>query len=577
MKKYKNFKLIFKYIKNCKLKLAIYIFITIIVLLPPLISAYLWGKGLESLLLLDRASFVKYLIIWILTAIGSYAIGSYLIDRMFISIETEFIKNISIDLYKKVLCLPAIAFEEIGVGEYVNRIQNDTDCIMMTLNKLIRLLSKMIVLTIAMVICFKISYLLGLELIVFGLITWLLVHHYFPKIKSEQEKLKKESDQYTKKVTENITGIREIKALNMKNNVLKDTSVNITSLFKYSKNIRVYESKFYALSNLVYFILEFLILYTAGLFFINGQIVYAMFTLVQNYIWRVDEVVSSFSDFGVNLNKLTVSINRIEEILNNKKYKDEKFGKKEISNIKGTIEFKNVFFKYKDDEEYTLNGLSLKIKPNSKTAIVGKSGNGKSTIFNLLLRYFDSSKGSVLIDGINIQDLTEKSLRKSISIIRQSPFIFNATLFDNFKFIKEDVTLEEVRDVCSKAYLDDYIMSLPKQYDTLIGEGGVNLSGGQKQRLAIARTLLLNTKIILFDEATSALDNESQEYIMKTIDELSKNHTIVIVAHRLTTIESADVINIIDKGKLVDSGSHEYLMNNSEIYKTLYDKESSNS
>ena len=146
---------------------------------------------------------------------------------------------------------------------------------------------------------------------------------------------------------------------------------------------------------------------------------------------------------------------------------------------------------------------------------------------------------------------------------------------ENFRLVKKDVTLEEVREVCKKSYIDEYIMSLPKQYETIIGEGGVNLSGGQKQRLAIARTLLINTKIILFDEATSALDNESQEYIKQTIDNLILDHTIVIVAHRLSTIMDADVIHVIDKGKLVASGTHKELLENSNIYRSLYTTESS--
>ncbi|MBR3146393.1 MAG: ATP-binding cassette domain-containing protein, partial [Bacilli bacterium] len=219
----------------------------------------------------------------------------------------------------------------------------------------------------------------------------------------------------------------------------------------------------------------------------------------------------------------------------------------------------------------------MKIPPHKKIAVVGRSGNGKSTIFNLLLRYFDCNSGSITIDGINIKDLTEKSLRENISIIRQSPFLFNLSIIDNFKLVKDDVTLDEIREVCKRAYIDDYIMSLPKGYETIIGEGGINLSGGQKQRLAIARTLLLNTKIILFDEATSALDNESQEYIKKTIDELVKDHTVVIVAHRLSTIVDADKINIIEKGMLVDSGTHEELLKKSKVYQGLYSKENSNS
>ena len=152
--------------------------------------------------------------------------------------------------------------------------------------------------------------------------------------------------------------------------------------------------------------------------------------------------------------------------------------------------------------------------------------------------------------------MSEDSLRKNISIIRQTPYLFNTTIFDNFKIVKEDVTLEEIRNVCKKAYIDQYIISLPNGYDTLIGEGGVNLSGGQKQRIAIARTLLKDTKVILFDEATSALDNQSQEYIKKTIDDLVKTHTIIIVAHRLSTIMDADQIYVIDDGKLVASGTH---------------------
>ena len=258
-------------------------------------------------------------------------------------------------------------------------------------------------------------------------------------------------------------------------------------------------------------------------------------------------------------------------------YADEKFGNKELHNIKGKIEFQNVKFHYRENEEDTLKGLSLTFLPHKKLAVVGRSGNGKSTIFNLLLRYFDVSEGKILIDGIPIEELSEQSLRESISIIRQSPFLFNLSILDNFRLVKEDVTLDSVRQVCKDAYIDDYIMSLPDGYDTIIGEGGINLSGGQKQRIAIARTLLLETKIILFDEATSALDNESQEYIKKTIDELVKTHTVIIVAHRLSTIVDADIIHVIDKGRLAGKGTHEELLNNNQVYRSLYLTENANS
>ena len=189
------------------------------------------------------------------------------------------------------------------------------------------------------------------------------------------------------------------------------------------------------------------------------------------------------------------------------------------------------------------------------------------------MRYFDTNKGKITVNDIDIKDLTEESLRNNLSIIRQNPYIFNQSIIDNFRMVQDDVTLDEVRKVCKKAYIDDYIMSLPKKYNTIIGEGGVNLSGGQKQRLAIARTLLKNTKVILFDEATSALDNESQEYIKRTIDDLVIDHTIVIVAHRLSTIMDADKIFLIDNGQVIASGNHDKLIKSSKLYKRLYNPE----
>ncbi len=576
MKKLKNFKLILDYLKDDKFKMFLYVFLVLCTYIPALFSAYFWGKALEELLLKNINGFVLYLGMWISIFILCFTIIQFFKDRLYNYLEIKFTKNVILDLYKKIDKLPAIAFEEIGVGEYINRLNSDTDRVMSLLSSLIKLICKSLVVVFVVVICFYISFTLGIEIIVFALVMGCISWYFFPKIKKTQESIKKESDIVVKKATENITGIREIKALGIKHNIEKDIKNIVTELFKHEKDIRSYEVLYYALNNLTYFILEVVILYTAGKFFIEGKIIYAIFSVVQTFIWRIDDVVESMSDFGVNFNKISVSLKRIDEILNNRLYEDEKFGNKELKKTKGYVEFKNVKFKYREDEKYTLSGLNLKIEPNKKVAIVGRSGNGKSTIFNLLLRYFDTSEGEVLIDDINIKDLTEKSLRKNISIIRQTPFLFNLSIFDNFKYVKENVTLEEVREVCKKAYIDDYIMSLPNKYDTIIGEGGVNLSGGQKQRIAIARTLLLNTKIILFDEATSALDNESQEYIKKTIDSLVKDHTIIIVAHRLSTIVDADVINIIDHGKLAASGTHNDLLKNSSIYRNLYKNESSN-
>ncbi len=577
MKKFNSFNILWHYLKDDKLKIFIYIILVICTYMPTLLTAYFEGRALELLITKDLTGFTTFLSLWIGIYIIAYSFLQIPRDSIYNYLEIKFMKNVSRDLYKKIDKLPAIVFEDIGVGEFINRLYTDPDRVMELLAKLIKLVCKSLVIIVVVILAFKISIILGLEIIIFGTIMGFISYKFFPKIKTTQENIKKESDNYVKVATENITGIREIKALGIKKNIERNIFSNLDKMFDNTKKIRKYEVIYYNLNNLVYYILQFIILFTTGYFFIKGEVSYSIFIMIENYIWRIDEVVESISDFGVNYNKVTVSLKRIDEIINNKISQDEVFGNKVLDNTKGVIEFRNVKFKYREDEDYTLNGLNLKIEPNKKTAIVGRSGNGKSTIFNLLLRYFDATKGVITIDGINIKDLTEESLRENISVIRQSPFLFNLSIMDNFRLIRDNVSLDEVREVCKRAYIDDYIISLPKGYDTIIGEGGINLSGGQKQRIAIARTLLINTKIILFDEATSALDNESQEYIKKTIDELVNDHTVIIVAHRLSTIIDADVINVIDKGELEASGSHNELLKKSLVYKDLYNTESSNS
>ena len=573
MKKAKSFSVLFHYLKEDKFKIIAYVFLVFSTYLPTLVAAYFWGRAIEQLLVKDIYGFVLYFGSWELIHVICFSILLIPRDKLYNYLEIKFMNNVSKDLYRKIDNLPAIAFEDIGVGEFINRLSSDTDRVMSLLNNLIRLVCKAFVVIVVLMLSFYISWILGLEILIFGLVMGIISYKFFPKIKKTQESVKKETDEYVKTATENFTGIREIKSLGIKKNTENLIFDRLKKLFSHEKKIRNYELWYHSLNNLIYFVLQFLILFTAGVFFVQGKIVYALFSMLDMYIWRIDEVVESISDFGVNYNKVTVSLKRIDEIVNNKLYKDEQFGNNSIEECKGVIEFKSVKFKYREEEDYTLKGLDLKIEQNKKIAIVGRSGNGKSTIFNLLLRYFDSTEGQILIDGINIKDLTEESLRENISVIRQMPFLFNMSIMDNFKLVKSDVTLDEVKEVCKKAYIDKYIESLPNKYETIIGEGGVNLSGGQKQRIAIARTLLLNTKIILFDEATSALDNESQEYIKKTIDELVKDHTVVIVAHRLSTIVDADIIHVINKGKFVDSGTHKQLLKNSKVYQKLYASE----
>ena len=573
MKGLKNFKVLFRYFKNDKLLLSTYIIFTVLKFFESLVNAFVWANAFQALSEGNTGGFVKYLILWSSIIIIAWVIIQLPTSLIYNKLEKKFMENVSKDLYAKVTDLPAIAFEDIGVGEYINRMYTDPDRILELLQKLIKLTCRLVIAIIIVFLSFSVSIYVGLELVLLCIVMGVLSNIYYPKIKKTQEEIKKDSDNYIKVATQNISGIREIKALGIKANINNRMFDNIRNLFGKQKRIGVTEQVYYALNNFCYFVIQFAILLTLGFQVLGGSVALASFILIERYIWRIDDVVESLSEFGVSYNKVMVSLHRIDEILNNRLYEDEKFGSKTINSEKIEIEFKGVEFKYRDDEELILKGLNMKLEPNKKIAIVGRSGQGKSTLFNLLLRYFDCNKGSIKINGVNIKELTEDNLRDNISVIRQAPYLFNETIFENFRAVKEDVTLEEIREVCKKAYIDDYIMSLPEQYETLIGEGGINLSGGQKQRIAIARTLLKDTKVILFDEATSALDNTSQEYIKKTIDDLVKTHTIIIVAHRLSTIMDADLIYVVEDGKAEMSGTHEELMKKSKLYKTLYSPE----
>ena len=240
---------------------------------------------------------------------------------------------------------------------------------------------------------------------------------------------------------------------------------------------------------------------------------------------------------------------------------------------KGDIQFSNVSFKYENSNDKAINEINLKIDGGSMAAFVGHSGAGKSTIINLLPRFYDPQNGEIFIDGQNTQKVNLSSLRKSISLVSQDVILFDSSVRENIFYANSNATEKEFVDSCKFAAADEFVNELPQKYDTLIGENGLRLSGGQKQRLSIARAILKKSPIILLDEATSSLDSESEEIDQSALRNLTKNKTTLVIAHRLSTIHNADKIFVIKKGKLIDSGSHEELIKNCDYYKSLYEKQ----
>lgn len=576
MKNIKEFIPLWKLVKEDKCKFIIATLLIIISNFFSVVSGYLIGEATQYLTDTKYAMSILYLVIYVIfnsvEDVGLYNTGSCMLEL----IESKVSRKLGYFTYKKAINLPAYAYEKTSSGEVINRIVNDADTLSFAFSRLVALISSLTASLIVLVYIFINSWVLGIEIIIFVGILYLVINKYDPMLINVHKERKKMQDKFTSLVNESIRGIREIKTLGVKNNLMSNMKEIIKSIFDKSKEEVSIRKKYNALTFLLKIFLEGVVFITCAFLIYKGSITIGFFVTMTYYIYRFTNLIDNINNFSQTYQKLIVSLQRVNEILENRLYEDEIFGNEKINKVKGLIEFKNVSFSY-PDEDNIINDFNIKLEPNKKIAIVGKSGQGKSTLFNLITRVFDVKEGLITLDDINIKDLTEEELRKHISIIRQEPFIFNRTILENFKIINKDIELEDIRKYTKMSYLDDYIMSLPNGYDTVLGEGGVNLSGGQKQRLSIARTLAKNSEVILFDEATSALDNSSQDYIKKTIDNLIKDHTVVIVAHRLSTIMDADIIYLVDKGKVVDSGTHNELLKTNKTYKKLYETESLNS
>ena len=283
--------------------------------------------------------------------------------------------------------------------------------------------------------------------------------------------------------------------------------------------------------------------------------------------------VRSLSTLNMVSNQGLSAASRILPIIDHKNDIIEPVNAKPIAIKQSNIQFKNINFSYNSEEAITLKSINLDFEGGKMTSLVGHSGSGKSTIMNLIPRFYDAQSGDILIDNQSIYQTTIDSIRKEISMVSQETTLFDDTIKNNIKYAKENATDEEVYEVAKLSFCEEFIRNLPNKFDTLIGENGVRLSGGEKQRLSIARAMMKKSSIILLDEATSSLDTETESKIQEALKILTKNKTTIVIAHRLSTILNSNNIYVIDEGKVIDSGHHKDLMNKSKLYKSFYEKQ----
>ena len=366
-----------------------------------------------------------------------------------------------------------------------------------------------------------------------------------------------------------VTGIRVTKAFaNDQKEFEKFEKTNNLFVEACKKAYRAM-GKFFSVSNFVTDFFNVIIIISGGVFLYAGQISFANYTAfivsVQLFLTPVNTLINFMEQYQNGVTGFSRFIEVMDEVP-----EKENEGAKDIGRVVGEIEFKDVSFKYESAEGEVLDHISFTVPAGQRLALVGHSGGGKTTVCHLIPNFYRVDEGEILIDGVNINDITFSSLRRNIGIVQQDVFLFGGTIRDNILYSRLDATEEEMIEASKRANIHDYIMTLPNGYDTDIGERGVKLSGGQKQRISIARVFLKNPAILILDEATSALDNTTEILIQQALDELCSGRTTIVVAHRLSTIKNADEIAVIDKGRLIEKGTHEALMEKGGIYKALY-------
>lgn len=570
---FKNLKFTWKYAKDSKKSLIIFTLSHILQIILNVIAPLLSAKIVMEL---TTNNYTQILLIALMLFITDllYNITMYIGRILGSKIYRETMTNMSYDVGKNTLEIENKCLDENTSGLFIQRLTGDTSKLSTIYSNLIAQVSSIlryIGLLGALLIINKQIFLLQL---LFIILTYIMQRKKTEEAKKCDKKYRKKHERITGLVGELVRGAKDIKMLNSEDDFLDELNIKIKDMNeeKYIMNRKVY--RYTLMITHTKDLQTFLTIIVLILQMKFGTIVPAIALVVYNYSNNLGFATNTIDQIFELIRDFNLSSERIIELMKDDKFKKEKFGKKHIKKVQGNFEFKNVSFGY--NEKVILKNLSFKIKANETVAFVGKSGAGKTTIFNLLCKMYDIKEGKITIDGIDINELDKESIRGNITIISQNPYIFNMSIRDNLRLVKRDLTETKMKKACKIACLDEFINELPEKYDTIIGEGGVNLSGGQKQRLAIARALVQKTEIILFDEATSALDNITQEKITAALNNMKNEYTILIIAHRLSTIQNADRILYIENGKVAKEGTHDYLLKKCKEYKKLYETEIKN-
>lgn len=560
------------YLKHKKLCAVIIINFVIVAILNFLVPIYS-AKSLAGLTVADFDGCIKFSLIVLGLCLVSKGFN-YVFQREYTKMNYNILYDLRQDLMRAINSTMMSKIDKTNSGVFIDRITSDVGTCS---NVILEIFLTVIDLLSSFCFFVYIAFLniwIFLAFLVF-LVAVFLIDTYQMKVWFKGFRgIRKRREIALGSYAEQVRGVRDIKSLNIKESMLEDSGEKYGYVLERNKKEEYRQAGIRILfKGSVVDVLEMAVLVFGITLIKNDILTLTAFLVVYFYRSHVLNLSRILGNIKQNVVNGELCARRVFEVID--EFPKENFGTAELpDDFSGRIEFNDVEFGYEKGTPI-LKGVSFEIEPNKTTAIVGKSGCGKSTILSLINNLYIKDKGSIKIDGIEIADLTENSLRNAVGVVTQSPYIFNASIRNNLLYVKPDASEEEMWNALRLAQIDTFIRGLEKRLDSMVGENGVMLSGGQKQRLAIARVLLKNSKVIVFDEATSALDNKSQGSIVKELENLKSSHTVLVVAHRLSTIVDSDKIIVIDDGKKISEGTHKTLMKSCPIYKDLYESEES--
>jgi subfamily B ATP-binding cassette protein MsbA len=533
-------------------------------LLDPAIKEIFENKNKQMLYLIPIAIVFTFII----KAFSIY--GTRIIT---IKVGIKIIKNIQTLMAQKFLLSDISHITKKHSGKYLSNFTNDTTILFTVLTGVVVTLFKETFTLIALLaLMFYHDWQLSLLAMIMIPVAAISSKNIGKKMGKKVHVSLEASDKFMKFLSEIIKGSWLIKIYQKEEDELKKISMIIDERFKAIRKVEQTRLGAGPIMEIISAIAIAIVVFFAGYRSMQGAITLGEFVSFLAALMLAYQPVRALAGINVGIQEGITAAKRIYEIIDQKNeiYNDENAPSLKLKNA--TLEFKNISFTYPDGT-HALKNLSAKIEGGKKVGLVGISGSGKTTFLNLIPRFFNLKHGTILIDDQNINNINLNSLRKEISIVSQDVILFDDTIRSNILYGNASASDDEIINACKFAAAQEFIEKLPNKYETIIGENGIKLSGGQKQRLSIARAILKDSPIILLDEATSSLDSDSEAVIQKAIENLTKNKTTIIIAHRLSTIMNCDKILVFDSGQIVAEGSHEFLVNNSLIYKNLYEKQ----